>query len=248
VGNMTSEVSDLIQTYKSDKRTHHNGEPWVLLNMISSSNGLATLNGLSGSLGGTADKALFKTLRSISDVIIVGYGTVRDEQYRPPQLTKEAIKQRESQGRSDLPVIAVISNRLNFDKEIPLFSSKGYRPVVVTSSSSPGINRTDLSSICDVFVSGEEKVDLKEAVTLLSSRFGKVVLVEGGPSLNTQFVKDDLFDELCITTSPHRSKDIHAPVVTTGESYGKGLMIEDRVIELDGFTFTRFLRSREENC
>ena len=65
----TPEITSLINTYLSDRRSHENGNPWVMLNMIASSNGLATINGSSGSLGGPADKALFKALRSTADII-----------------------------------------------------------------------------------------------------------------------------------------------------------------------------------
>jgi len=242
---MTPEILDLINTYTSDKRIHESGNPWVLLNMVRSSNGLATLNGLSGPLGGTADKALFKALRSIADIIVVGYGTVRDEQYRPPQLTKEYIAKRESLGQSALPTIAIVSNRLNFDERIPLLSSTEYRPVILTSSISSEASRMKTSSAFELFLCGENKVNLREGMATLSSRFGKVVLIEGGPSLNAQFVKDDLFDELCITTSPYSSDDENAVTITTGESYPSGQMLQDRRIELNGFVFTRFLRNRK---
>ncbi|MEE2682887.1 MAG: dihydrofolate reductase family protein [Actinomycetota bacterium] len=242
---MTPEILNLINTYRSDNRIHPNGNPWVLLNMITSSNGLPTLNGLSGPLGGAADKALFTALRGIADIIIVGYGTVRDEQYRPPQLTKELIAERESIGQSPLPTIAIVSNRLNFDERIPLLSSYEYHPVILTSSSSPEINRERISSTSEIFLCGENKVNLREGVDTLSSRFGKVILVEGGPSLNTQFVEDDLFDELCITTSPLHSDDESTIAVTTDRSYPPGQMLQDRRRELNGFVFTRFLRNRE---
>ncbi len=242
---MTPEILNLVSVYTSDKRIHKNGNPWVLLNMITSSNGLATLNGLSGPLGGIADKALFTALRGIADVIIAGYSTVRDEQYRPPQLTKELITKRESLGQSPLPTIAIVSNRLNFDERIPLFSSSEYHPVILTSSSSPEKNRENVSPTCEVFICGEDKVDLKKGVDTLSSRFGKIILVEGGPSLNTQFVENDLLDELCITTSPLHSDDESAITATTDRSYPPGQMLQDRRMEVNEFIFTRFLRNRE---
>ncbi len=238
-------IERLISTYRADKRTHSDGSPWVLLNMISSSNGLSTRDGLSGSLGGPEDRELFRFLRSIADVIIVGHGTVRDEMYKPPKLTNGSIELRKAKGQSALPTIAVISNQLELDENIPLFSSDEYRPAIITSSVSPEDLRSYFSLKYDLFVCGEDKVNLKETVKVLSNRFGKVVLVEGGPSLNKQFVACDLFDELCVTTSPFRSDDLHAAVVTTGNSYPLGMMTESRRIEINGFTFTRFLRNRD---
>ena len=55
--------------------------PRVRLNMIASVDGAASLLGRSGALGGPADKALFATLRSLADVVLVGAGTMRAEGY-----------------------------------------------------------------------------------------------------------------------------------------------------------------------
>src|SRR5215207_10132103 len=53
----------------------------VRLNFVSSIDGAATRDGLSGGLGGAADKRLFELLRRVADVVVVGAGTVRDEGY-----------------------------------------------------------------------------------------------------------------------------------------------------------------------
>ena len=240
----TPEITSLINTYLSDRRSHENGNPWVMLNMIASSNGLATINGSSGSLGGPADKALFKALRSTADIILVGYRTVFDEQYGPPVLTDELIDARKSKGKSPLPLIAVISNRLEIDVDLPLFRSKEYQPILVTSLASSKSKRMQLESCSDVFICGDKVVDLRKAIFSLAGRHGKVILVEGGPSLNKQLVDEDVFDELCITTSPYRSEDEASDVVTTGSSYDEGLMETERVIKVEDFTFTRFTRTR----
>ena len=67
---METDLDSLLETYISDLRPEISGAPWIMLNMISSKNGLATLNGTSGALGGPADKALFRTLRGLADVIL----------------------------------------------------------------------------------------------------------------------------------------------------------------------------------
>ncbi len=57
--------------------------PTVRLNMIASIDGATAVSGLSGSLGGPADQALFAVLRSQADVVLVAAGTVRAEHYGP---------------------------------------------------------------------------------------------------------------------------------------------------------------------
>ena len=63
------------------------GRPWVRANMIESADGAATVDGLSGGLGGSADHEIFGLLRALAGVILVGAGTARAEAYRPARVT-----------------------------------------------------------------------------------------------------------------------------------------------------------------
>ena len=57
------------------------GRPAVRLNMIVSVDGGTSWNGVSGALGGPADKALFRVMRSLTDIVLVASGTMRAEKY-----------------------------------------------------------------------------------------------------------------------------------------------------------------------
>ena len=56
--------------------------PSVRVNFVSSVDGAVTVDGRSGGLGTAADKAVFGLLRRLADVVLVGAGTVRAEDYR----------------------------------------------------------------------------------------------------------------------------------------------------------------------
>jgi hypothetical protein len=55
--------------------------PRVLLNMVSTLDGRATIGGRSGPIGNRADRELFHALRSVVDAVLVGAGTARAERY-----------------------------------------------------------------------------------------------------------------------------------------------------------------------
>lgn len=58
--------------------------PWLRVNMISTVDGAATGDsGKSGSINNAVDKRVFHLLRAQSDVIVVGAGTARVENYGP---------------------------------------------------------------------------------------------------------------------------------------------------------------------
>ncbi len=215
-----------------------------MLNMIASSNGLATLDGLSGKLGGDEDRELFRTLRGIADFILVGLKTVSEERYNPPKIDNTMATFRKNSGKDKLPRVAVVTNSLEIDPEIPLFASELYSPILVTSKSSPSEKRESLAKRYEVVLSGEDRVDFKKAINALTEGKRGIVLVEGGPSINRQLVTADLFDELCITVSPLHSNDTNGELVTTDKSYPHGHMEEARKIEVNDFTFYRYLRNR----
>ncbi len=58
------------------------------------------------------------------------------------------------------------------------------------------------SEAAEMIVAGTDRVDLGTALRGLWERGARVVLCEGGPSLNGQLVADDLIDESCVTMSP----------------------------------------------
>src|SRR5256885_17220113 len=57
--------------------------PAVRLNMIVSVDGGTSWGGVSGALGGPADKALFAVLRSFADIVLVAAGPRRGGNLRP---------------------------------------------------------------------------------------------------------------------------------------------------------------------
>src|SRR5580704_11399662 len=57
--------------------------PYVLLNMVSTADGHATIDGHSGPIGNHADRELFHGLRTAVDAVMAGAGTVRTERYGP---------------------------------------------------------------------------------------------------------------------------------------------------------------------
>lgn len=241
---METDIDSLLETYISDLRPKATGSPWVMLNMISSKNGLATLDGKSGPLGGTADKALFRTLRGLADVILVAAGTVRAENYSVPVITERTSLIRASQNKSPLPSLAILTNSLNLDPDSSLFASPHYRPAILTSSARPKENILSIFPNADILQTKGSRVNLNQALSDLAVTYGPVILVEGGPSLNQQLVDLDLFDEFCITISPRNSSDELSPLVTSARSYKPGKVSLDRELIVGDFVFQRLLRNR----
>jgi riboflavin biosynthesis pyrimidine reductase len=177
-------------------------KPWLRVNFISSVDGAATHDGLSGGLGGEADKRLFDVLRRLCDVVLVGAGTVRAEGYGPMRLDDPAVSWREAHGLAPHPVFAIVSGSLELDPASRIFTEAPVRPVVVTTASSPASHRDALAQVADVLLCGEDELDASAAVAALTERGLAQVLCEGGPSLFGSLLAADVVDELCLTLSP----------------------------------------------
>ena len=176
--------------------------PSVRLNMIVSVDGGTSWNGLSGALGGAADKALFAVLRSLADVILVASGTMREEHYGPAVLGSKIQDTRVEQGQTPVPKIAVVSRTCQFDWNSAFFTGAAERPIVITVSSAAEVNRSRAADVAEVIIAGKDDVDLSRAIVELGARGAKNVLAEGGPTLNGELAQASLLDELCVTLSP----------------------------------------------
>ena len=195
-----AEAVDPAEVYADLPRAE--GRPSVRLNMIVSVDGGTSWNGVSGALGGPADKALFQVLRSLTDVVLVASGTMKAEHYGPamlPQATQDARRQR---GQAAVPPIAVVSRTCRFDWKAPFFTAATGRPTVITVSDADAADRARAAEVAEVIVAGAHDVDLARAMHELGARGARTVLAEGGPTLNGDLARARLLDELCVTLSP----------------------------------------------
>lgn len=218
-------------TDEVDLRTAYgvNAPRHVRANFVASADGSVSLQGKSGTLGNTADRELFQLLRAMSDVVLVGAGTARVENYGGA---------REVDGRT--PPIAVVSRSLDLDPEARLFTDTRVPPIILTCGSAPAARRRSLEGIAEVLVAGDEDVDMKVALDLLAERGLRHVECEGGPHLLGWLLAAGRLDELCLTLAPVIAGGTAGRIVA-----GLDTQVADRlqlmhVLEDDGFLFLRY--------
>jgi riboflavin biosynthesis pyrimidine reductase len=218
------------------------GRPAVRVNMIASVDGASSAGGLSGALGGPADRALLRTLRSLADVILVGAATARAEHYGPARLGEKARARRLELGIPEVPAIAIITRSCLLDWESPFFTDAEQRPIVVTVASAREADRHRAAEVADVVLAGDTDVEGGLALAALSERGAGNVLMEGGPSLIGQLAAADLIDELCVTVSPTLLSG-DARRILTGAPLDPGIQLDlASVLYDDRFLFLRYDR------
>jgi riboflavin biosynthesis pyrimidine reductase len=214
----------------------------VRVNFVTSIDGAATDHGLSAGLSGHADKRVFDLLRRLSDVILVGAGTVRAEGYGPMQLDQASVRLRRASGLTDQPVFAIVSGTLELDPESAVFTKAPVKAVVVTVGTSSHVKKEAFSRVADVVVCGEETLDVSVMLDAFAKRGLRQVLCEGGPTLFGTLLCADRVDELCLTISPLiEAGDAHRIVVGTLEKVRR--MTLHHVLVSDGTLMLRYLRA-----
>lgn len=178
------------------------GRPHLRVNMVSSIDGAAAVEGRVGILSGKADGALLHDLRSLCDVLLVGAGTIRAEGYGPLELSEDEQRRRLEAGQAAVPRLAVLTRSLELDLAAPVFTAATARPLVVTTEEAPAGRREEAAAVADVVVAGRAEVDLGAALAELARRGLPRVLSEGGPHVLASMFAVDLVDELCLALAP----------------------------------------------
>ena len=189
---------ELLEAYAIADR----GVPTVRMNFVMSLDGAVTIEGRSGGLGDEHDRLAMQVLRTLADVVLVGAGTVRVVGYGGLQVDEADAAWRRAHGLASQPRVAVVSSRLDLGPEHPFFARAVDRPIVVTHAAAPSDRRAALAEVADVFVCGDEAVDLEAMLAALAAAGLPQVLCEGGPHLFGALIEADLVGELCLSLSP----------------------------------------------
>jgi riboflavin biosynthesis pyrimidine reductase len=196
--------------------------PFLMLNMVSTADGRATIAGRSGPIGGRADRELFHGLRSAVDAVMVGAGTLRAERYGRiiPQEPRRRL--RVERGLSDEPLACVVSARLELPVDIPLLAEPAAHVAILTASEASlpkSAARVDY-----VRAQHDGELDMRAALEELRERFSvRTLLCEGGPHLGSQLLAAGLVDELFLSLSPQLAGG--AKLAGGEETMGEGLRI-----------------------
>jgi riboflavin biosynthesis pyrimidine reductase len=177
------------------------GRPRVLLNMVSTADGRATVAGRSGPLSNRADRELFHGLRSAVDAVLIGAATARVEGYGPIIRDPFQRRLRAQRGLEQEPLACIVSGRLALGDELPLLADPAARVAILTSSAAslpPTAAQVDY-----VRPQRDGALDLSAALTELRERFSvQMLLCEGGPHLSHELLAAGLVDELFLSVAP----------------------------------------------
>jgi len=187
--------------------------PHVILSAAISIDGkIATRLGDS-KLSSKKDKIRLHRLRSKVDAILVGKNTIhRDD----PLLTVRYVK-----GKNPTRIILDSQGTISVNSKILQTCNKV--PTIIAVSKR--ISKANLQKLkrfpVEIIMTGENSVNIKSLMSNLSKRKINTVLVEGGGTINWQFIQNNLFDEILITITPFIIGGIDAITFVQGRGFDK---------------------------
>lgn len=174
------------------------GVPHLRALFIRTLNGAATdETGWTDSLGGPADLEVMSAVRAHADAILVGAATIRTARMPPVRkLHREAVP------GTRPPQLVVVSQSLDLDWELPVFTESARAPLVVTSAAAAR-SKPRPPGAPDLITAGDDRVDLPRLMATLQGELNLPrVVCEGGATLINGLLEADLVDELCLTLAP----------------------------------------------
>ncbi|MDE0608225.1 MAG: dihydrofolate reductase family protein [Acidimicrobiaceae bacterium] len=238
---------DPLDIYPDDPRPAPSDRPWVMGSMIASLDGATAIGGLSGELGGPADRAVFRAVRASCDWIVVASGTANAESYGPPKQSEAVVEARLRSGRSAVPRLAIVTVSGAIDPTIPAFTHAAgdrapeQRPLVISGEQA---NAEKLAALNAEIVRLPAPAPQPGAVlNELHRRGAQVVLCEGGPTWNGKMVQAGLIDEICLSISPILAGGTSSRIVAGAEHAIATQMRLSRLLCEDDLLFARYTRA-----
>ena len=187
--------------------------PYVILSAAISVDGkIATKTGNS-ELSSKEDKIRLHKLRSKVDAILIGKNTLLKDD--------PLLNVRYSKGKNPIRIILDSKGIIPNHSKI-LQTSNNIPTIIAVSKKISKANYSKLRNFTvDVIVVGENSVNIKSLLKKLANQKIQNILVEGGGSVNWEFIEKNLFDEMIITVSPFLIGGSNSTSFVKGKGFSK---------------------------
>jgi 5-amino-6-(5-phosphoribosylamino)uracil reductase len=152
-------------------------------------------------LSNSADFDRVDGVRASCDAILVGAATVRTDNPRLLVRSQDRREQRAARGLPTSPMKVTVTERVELDPGADFFTTGDNEKLVYCTSPRVGHARSRLGQVATV-VDGGSRVEMRSLSEDLGARGVQRLMVEGGGTVHTQFLTDDLADELQLVVAP----------------------------------------------
>jgi len=152
-------------------------------------------------LSNAADLDRVDAVRAGCDAILVGAATVRNDNPRLLVRAQARQEERVAQGLPRSPMKVTVTGGGQLDACAEFFAAGASEKLVYCASATAAEARERLGHVATV-VDGGQPVDMQRISEDLYARGVKLLMVEGGGTVHTQFLTADLADELHLVVAP----------------------------------------------
>ena len=185
----------------------------IILSAAISIDGKISTRSNDSKLSSQDDSIRLHKLRSKVDAILIGKNTLLQDN---PLLTV-----RHTKGKN--PTRIILDSKGTISKNSKIIKTSDKIPTIIAVCKK--ISKVNLSKskiiLVEIIISGENSVNLKLLIKKLSTKKIETILVEGGGTVNWEFIKNDIFDELIITLSPYLIGGNNAISLVEGKGFAK---------------------------
>ena len=176
--------------------------PYILLSCALSLDGyLGSASPRRLELSNDADFDRVDAVRASCDAILVGAATVRNDNPRLLVRSQNRREARAARGLPPSPIKVTVTERVELDPHADFFTTGDAEKLVYCVSPRVGDARTRLGEVATV-VDGGQRVKMRRLSEDLGARGVHRLMVEGGGKVHTQFLTDNLADELQLVVAP----------------------------------------------
>jgi 2,5-diamino-6-(ribosylamino)-4(3H)-pyrimidinone 5'-phosphate reductase len=185
----------------------------VILSAAISVDGKISTRSNDSKLSSQDDSIRLHKLRSKVDAILIGKNTLLQDD---PLLTV-----RHTKGKN--PTRIILDSKGTISKNSKIIKTSDKIPTIIAVSKKiSNVNLSKLKKLpVEIIISGENSVNLKLLMKKLSTKKIETILVEGGGTVNWEFIKNNIFDELIITLSPYLIGGNDATSLVEGKGFSK---------------------------
>jgi len=221
--------------------------PTVLINVAVTADGkMDTFERHGAGISSEADKQRVLRLRADADAVMVGGHTLLAEDPKLTVKTVELRNERAARGLSENPIKVGVVTRADIQLHGNFMTAGPARRVIFTTTQTSPEQVNVLTELgAEVYVLGERRVNLNQALEVLYTLGVRSLMVEGGGSLNFELLRAGLVDELCMYVAPKIFGGWNTPTLAAGEGLSETAalnlkLVDFRVLDESGGLLIRY--------
>jgi 2,5-diamino-6-(ribosylamino)-4(3H)-pyrimidinone 5'-phosphate reductase len=211
--------------------------PYVLINVAMTADGkIDTFERQGAAISSPQDKERVDRLRAEADAVMVGGNTLLTENPKLTVKSAELRAEREARGLTPNPVkvgIASIADLMPYSD----FLTFGPARIVIFTTQATSNKQLEFLRArgVDVFVHDTRRVDLPKALSTLKELGINRLMVEGGGTLNFEFLRLGLVDELTAYVAPIVFGGESAPSLAAGPGLVRSAAIPLKLVDAEAW-------------